>query len=120
MKKLLLVACSVWLATVVSHAQKYAIIDTHYILDKMPEYKDAQAKLDDIAAGWQKEIDSMLLAGVGAEVDDLVSALAQRREDLVAQEDTAVVEGDSDLHVGGPYIESASVSGTWRRERSWR
>jgi outer membrane protein len=36
-----------------------SIIDTKYILDKMPEYKSAQAKLDDIAAGWQKEIDSL-------------------------------------------------------------
>ena len=40
------------------HAQQYAIIDTKYILDKMPDYKDAQKKLDDIAAGWQKEIDA--------------------------------------------------------------
>jgi outer membrane protein len=39
-------------------AQRYAIIDTKYILDKMPEYKDAQKSLDDIAAGWQKEIDA--------------------------------------------------------------
>jgi len=39
-------------------SQKYAIIDTKYILDKMPDYKDAQKKLDDVAAGWQKEIDT--------------------------------------------------------------
>ena len=59
MKKILLVACSLWLIAFTSHAQKYAIIDTRYILDKMPEYKVAQAKLDDVAADWQKEIDSM-------------------------------------------------------------
>jgi outer membrane protein len=41
------------------NAQKYAIIDTKYILDRVPEYKQAQKQLDDIAAGWQKEIDSM-------------------------------------------------------------
>ncbi|HSU29490.1 MAG TPA: OmpH family outer membrane protein [Chitinophagaceae bacterium] len=39
-------------------AQKYAIIDTRYILDKMPEYKQAQKTLDDIAAEWQKDIDA--------------------------------------------------------------
>lgn len=38
-------------------AQKYAIIDTRYILDRMPEYMTAQKQLDDIAASWQKEID---------------------------------------------------------------
>ena len=58
MKKILLVACSLLLIAFVSHAQKYAIIDTKYILDKMPDYKMAQKKLDDIAADWQKEIDS--------------------------------------------------------------
>jgi outer membrane protein len=59
MKKILLMACSLLLFAFVCQAQKYAIIDTRYILDKMPEYKSAQAKLDDIAAGWQKEIDSL-------------------------------------------------------------
>lgn len=59
MKKIvLLAACSLFLATF-SHAQKYAIIDTKYILDKMPDYKAAQKQLDDIARNWQKEIDDM-------------------------------------------------------------
>ena len=59
MKKILLTACGLLLISLVGQAQKYVIIDTRYILDKMPDYKSAQAKLDDIAAGWQKEIDSL-------------------------------------------------------------
>ncbi len=39
MKKILLVACSLWLASFAVNAQKYAIIDTKYILDKMPDIK---------------------------------------------------------------------------------
>ena len=58
MKKILLLSCLMGFG-VLGFSQKYAIIDTRYILDKMPEYKSAQAKLDDIAAGWQKEIDSL-------------------------------------------------------------
>jgi outer membrane protein len=42
-----------------SHAQRYAIIDTKYILDKLPDYKSAQKNLDEVAAGWQKEIDNL-------------------------------------------------------------
>ena len=42
-------------------AQKYAIIDTRYILDKMPDYTQAQKQLDAIAADWQKEIDGKQL-----------------------------------------------------------
>ena len=38
-------------------AQRYAIIDTRFILDKLPDYRSAQKNLDDIASGWQKEID---------------------------------------------------------------
>ena len=55
MKKILLVVCSLWLASFAVNAQgKYAIIDTKYILDKMPDYKEAQKKLDDFAAGMAK------------------------------------------------------------------
>ena len=63
MKKLLffLLLTGIGLAGV---AHKYAVIDTRYILDKMPDYKEAQKQLDDITAGWQKEID-----GKQAELD---------------------------------------------------
>lgn len=56
MKKLFLLAFLLG-AGVTGFSQKYAIIDTRYILDKMPEYKQAQKQLDETAAGWQKEID---------------------------------------------------------------
>lgn len=59
MKKFLLLAVCSFLLVAFSHAQKYAVIDTKYILDKMPEYKAAQKQLDDVAATWQKEIDRM-------------------------------------------------------------
>lgn len=57
MKKLLFIALFAGLG-LTGFSQKYAIIDTRYILDKMPEYKDAQKQLDEVAAGWQKDIDS--------------------------------------------------------------
>lgn len=57
--KNILVICSLLFTTWAVQAQqgRYAIIDTKYILDKMPEYKEAQKKLDDLAASWQMEID---------------------------------------------------------------
>lgn len=58
MKKNLLFACSLMLFGIIASAQKYAIIDTRYILDKMPDYTQAQKQLDGIAAGWQKDIDT--------------------------------------------------------------
>lgn len=58
MKKLLLTVGIVCFS-IIGFAQRYAVIDTKYILDKMPEYTKAQQQLDDVASGWQKEIDNL-------------------------------------------------------------
>ena len=62
MKKILFIACTLLLIATVGFAQKYAIIDTRYILDKIPAYTQAQKQLDDIAADWQKDIDGKQLS----------------------------------------------------------
>lgn len=38
-------------------AQKFAYVDTQYILDNIPEYKMAQNQLDELSKKWQKEIE---------------------------------------------------------------
>lgn len=45
-----------------SNAQKYCVIDSKYILEKVPEYNDAQKQLDAISADWQKEVDAKMQA----------------------------------------------------------
>jgi outer membrane protein len=40
-----------------SSAQKYGFIDSEYILNKLPEYKDAKERLDKLADRWTKEIE---------------------------------------------------------------
>jgi outer membrane protein len=57
MKKTILVALSCLFITAASFAQRYAVIDTKYILNKMPEYTDADKKLQLISEQWQKERD---------------------------------------------------------------
>ena len=37
-------------------AQKFGYIDSDFILGKMPEYQKAQGEIDQLSAGWQKEI----------------------------------------------------------------
>jgi outer membrane protein len=39
-------------------AQKYAYVDTEYILDNIPEYKDAQNILDELSQEYQQEIEA--------------------------------------------------------------
>jgi outer membrane protein len=58
MKKLFfLVALFVFIGGIATAQTKLAIVDTKYILDKMPEYKEAQKKLDQLSEQWQREID---------------------------------------------------------------
>lgn len=40
-------------------AQKFAYVDTEYILSELPEYKSAQKQIDELANKWQSEIDKM-------------------------------------------------------------
>jgi outer membrane protein len=87
MKKILLIVCSIVFFTAAVNAQKYAIIDTKFILDKLPDYKKAQTDLDLVAAGWQKEIDSMqaqldkMYKDYDAEQVMLSEELRKKRED---------------------------------------
>jgi len=87
MKKILIVVCSFLLVAATAQAQKYAIIDTRYILDKMPDYKTAQSQLDDIAADWQKDIDAQqaeldrMYKAYEAEQVMLSDDLKKKRED---------------------------------------
>lgn len=53
----ILVFCCFALLTTNSFAQRFAYVDTKYILEKLPDYKSAQIKLDDQAKAWQAEID---------------------------------------------------------------
>jgi outer membrane protein len=86
-----------FLATgVLGFSQRYAIIDTKYILDKLPDYKDAQKQLDDIAAGWQKEIDAQqqeldrMYKDFEAEQVMLSEELRKKREDQLFVKEKAL------------------------------
>jgi outer membrane protein len=57
MKKLLLIASCLLLIAYSAIAQRYAVIDSKYILDKLPEYKEAQKMLDQFSEQWQQEVD---------------------------------------------------------------
>ena len=45
--------------TTVGYAQKYACVNTEYILSNLPDYKQAQTQLDKIATQWQKELEAL-------------------------------------------------------------
>ena len=58
MKKILISLLALFLSTL-TFAQKFGYVDTQYILEKMPEYKQAQAEIEKLAKGWEKEIQDL-------------------------------------------------------------
>ena len=57
MKKIILIAAIFFTFGFGVSAQKYAFVNTDYILDNIPDYADAQTQLDELSAQWQKEIE---------------------------------------------------------------
>tara|TARA_B100000963_G_scaffold271956_1_gene240153 strand:+ start:286 stop:756 length:471 start_codon:yes stop_codon:yes gene_type:complete len=66
--------------TLFSHAQKFAFVDSEYILDQMESYQRAQKQIDDLAAEWQKELDKKV-GNIESKVNDL------RKNELLLPED---------------------------------
>jgi len=97
MKKLLFVALMV-LGTAVgaSAQQRYAVIDTKYILERIPAYKEADAKLKLVGEQWQKEIDDLqvqldkMYKNYESEQFMLTDALKKKREDELFEKEKQV------------------------------
>ena len=77
------------LATVTLFAQRYAVIDTKYILNKMPDYVDAQKKLQQKSIEWQRDIDekqtslNQMYKDFDAEQFMLTDELKKKRQDEI-------------------------------------
>lgn len=74
-----------------AQAQRFAYVDTEYILQHIPEYLSAQKQLDDLSVTWQEEIDKRF-----TEIENLYQAyqqeqvllseeMRQKREDEIIQ-----------------------------------
>ena len=58
MKRLFLIILTSFCIISNTQAQKFAYVDTDYILNKIPEFKQAQDLVDDFSNDWQNEIES--------------------------------------------------------------
>lgn len=73
-----------------AHAQKYACVNTDYVLRSIPDYTNAQKRLDKYVADWQKELSDKLseLDNMRAEYEQesylLPDNLKKRRRDEIA------------------------------------
>jgi len=87
MKKYLFLAGLLLVSALYVNAQRYAVIDSKYILEKLPEYKESQTRLDQYSAQWQQEIETKQTAldkmykDFDAEQVMLSDELKKKRED---------------------------------------
>ncbi len=88
MKKLILIISVVLTTTVASFAQKFAYVDSEFILGQIPEYKTAQTELDKISVQWQKEVEAKY-----AEIDKMYKAY-QAEQILLTEDMKKKREGD--------------------------
>lgn len=98
MKKLLFTLSACFLLIVAGFAQRYAVIDSKYILDKLPEYKEAQQKLDQFSQMWQQEIENKstgldrIYKEYDAEQVMLSDELKKKREDEIYNKEVELRE----------------------------
>ncbi len=89
MKKIIIIVLTFFCFIMSGNAQRYAIVDTKYILGKMPDYTEAQKRLDQQSEIWQKEIDdkqevlSKMYKDFEAEQVMLSDDLKKKREDEI-------------------------------------
>ena len=85
-KKIFILALSLAFVAM-SNAQRYAVIDSKYILEKLPDYKTSQTKLDLTSVQWQLEIEKKqteldkMYKDYDAEQVMLSNELKKKRED---------------------------------------
>ena len=93
MKKILLLL-AISFSTLSIQAQKFAYVDTDYILNKIPDFKQAQDKLDGLSADWQKEIENKyddvekMYRAYQQEQVLLTDDMKEKREDAIIKKET--------------------------------
>lgn len=96
MKKNVLIVLIILCISFVSKAQRFAYVDTDYILENIPEYNDAQDILNELSDRWQKEIEKMydeveqLYRTYQAESVLLPSDLKQKKEEEIISKEKAI------------------------------
>ena len=100
MKKLI-IACTFFIGMFAStsiFAQKYAYIDSKYILDNISEYKAANQQLDQLSISWQKDIEAKytvidkLYKDYQAEQILLTEDMRRKREQEITNKEKEVKE----------------------------
>lgn len=95
MKKLVFSVMVLMLVTVMAGAQKFAYVDSQYILDNIPEYAEAQTQIDELSQQWQKEIEAKF-AEVDKMYQDYQAQSVLLPEDMKKKREQEIVDKERD------------------------
>ncbi|MCQ2280301.1 MAG: OmpH family outer membrane protein [Bacteroidales bacterium] len=95
MKKNILLVVVIAFLSLPMFGQKYAYIDSEYILSNMPDYTEAQAELDRVAVEWQKEIEQQF-----AKIDSMYKKYQTEAitlpENMKQKREEAIIKAEQD------------------------
>lgn len=96
MRKSLIMAVVLVLATLTAQAQKFALVDMEYIMGNIPAYEQAEKQIEEASKQWQAEVEKLaqeakkLYTDYQSQIDKLSQTERGKREEaIVAKEKEA-------------------------------
>lgn len=94
--KTLFLLIVILMTSIGTYAQKFAYVDSDYILSKMTEFAQAEEKIDDFSKEWQSEIESayeeveQMYRDYQSEQVLLTSEMKTKREEAIMEKEKSV------------------------------
>jgi outer membrane protein len=96
MKKLIIIAVIAITTTFAASAQKFAYVDSEYILNNIPSFKGAQEQIDKLSKEWEKEIQDKL-----ADIDKMYKSFQSEKvlltEELKTKREEEIVKKEQEV-----------------------
>lgn len=96
MKRFLAITSVLIIGLISTQAQKFAYVDTDYILNNIPEYTAAKKELNSISIKWQKEIETKI-----SEVDKMYNDLQVEKilltEDMRIKREEEIIKKEREV-----------------------
>jgi outer membrane protein len=95
MKKLI-IALTLIFASTGLFAQKYAYVDTEYIMNNIPTYETAQQQLNELSEQWKSEIDEMK-SEIEQMYEDFKSEKVFLTDELKAKREEEIIQKEKEM-----------------------
>ena len=96
MRKIIFILSFIFISTIASMAQKFALIDMEYILKNIPAYEMANEQLEQISKRWQADVEAKM-----QEVENLYKTYQAEQvflsQDMKTKKEEAILEKEKEV-----------------------